>query len=166
MALVDRKIKRIPVESIDLKALRHLMGRGRATWAELATILGLSAPAAAERVRRLEDRGVIKGYAALVNPEAVGTGLTSFIAVTLERPEHRAAFLDRLQSLPEVQECHHIAGEGDYLLKVRCAGTRDLERVIIDQLKVIPGVVQTRTTVVLFTHKETPVLPLPSEPEA
>jgi Lrp/AsnC family leucine-responsive transcriptional regulator len=150
-------------ETIDLKVLRQLMLHGRTTWAELAGILNLSAPAAADRVRRLEERGVIKGFAALVDPEAVGCGLTSFIAVTLERPEHRAAFLEAVQEMPEMQECHHITGEGDYLLKVRCRGTRELERVITDQLKVIPGVVRTRTTIVLSTIKETPILPLPRD---
>lgn len=153
------------LEPIDLKVLRQLMTHGRTTWAELAAILNLSAPAAADRVRRLEERGVIKGFAALVDPEAAGCGLTSFIAVTLERPEHRAAFLEAVQGMPEVQECHHITGEGDYLLKVRCRGTRELEHLITDQLKMIPGVVRTRTTIVLSTMKETPVLPLPGEGE-
>jgi len=151
------------LEIIDLKVLGQLMTYGRTTWAELAGILGLSAPAAADRVHRLEERGVIKGFAALVDPEAVGCGLTSFIAVTLERPEHRAAFLEGVQEMPEVQECHHVTGEGDYLLKVRCRGTRELERVITDELKTIPGVVRTHTTIVLSTLKETPVLPLPDE---
>ncbi|HEX5699004.1 MAG TPA: winged helix-turn-helix transcriptional regulator, partial [Rubrobacter sp.] len=77
----------------DLQTLRRLMRDGRITWAELAQLLGLSAPAAADRVRRLEERGVIRGYEALVDPEAVGLGVTAFVAVTLERPEHRAGFL-------------------------------------------------------------------------
>lgn len=152
------------MDEIDYKALRHLMAQGRASWAELAGVLGLSAPAAADRVRRLEERGVIRGFAALVDPEAVGSGLTAFLAVTLERPEHRAAFLQRVQQLPEVQECHHVAGDDDYLLKVRCRGTRDLERLVSDDLKALPGVHRTRTTVVLSTSKETCVLPLPPEP--
>jgi Lrp/AsnC family leucine-responsive transcriptional regulator len=150
------------MEITDSKALRHLMNHGRSTWAELATILGLSAPAAAERVHRLEERGVIKGYAAVVDPAAVGCELTSFILVTLDRSDHRAAFLARVAGLPEVQECHHVVGEGDFLLKVRCSGTRELERIITDELKALPGVIQTRTTIVLSTLKETPILPLPS----
>ncbi|MBD2104717.1 Lrp/AsnC family transcriptional regulator [Leptolyngbya sp. FACHB-261] len=150
------------LETIDLKAIRQLMTQGRTTWAELAGVLGLSAPAAADRVRRLEERGVIRGYAALIQPEAVGYDLTAFVAVTLERPEHRAAFLQLIQNLPEVQECHHIAGDDDYLLKVRCLNTRDLERLVSDQLKGLSGIVRTRTTIVLSTLKETPALPLPS----
>src|SRR6059058_5997341 len=106
------------MDETDSKLIDYLTTNGRATWAELAGVLGLSAPAAADRVRRLEERGVITGYAALVNPEAVGLGLTAFVAATLERPTHRDAFLQRIQELPEVQECYHIAGEADYLLKV------------------------------------------------
>src|SRR4051812_35460007 len=139
------------------------MANGRATWAELAGILGLSAPAAADRVRRLEERGVITGYAAVVDADAIGCGLTAFIAVTLERPVHRAAFLARVQSLAQVQECHHVAGEDDFLLKVRCGSTGELERIVSEEIKGLDGIAHTRPTVVLSTSKETPILPLRTE---
>ncbi|MDX2215390.1 MAG: Lrp/AsnC family transcriptional regulator [Oculatellaceae cyanobacterium bins.114] len=148
------------LNEVDFKVIQHLMAQGRITWSELAGILELSAPATADRVRRLEDRSVIRGYAALVNPEAIGLHLTAFIAVTLERPEHRDAFLDRVNALTEVQDCHHVTGEDDYLLKVRCRHTKDLERLISEQLKALPGILKTRTTIALSTVKETPVLPL------
>lgn len=138
------------------------MAQGRITWSELAGILELSAPATAERVRRLEERKIIKGYTALLDPAAVGCELTAFIAVTLERPEHRAAFLQRVQELAEIQECHHVTGEDDYLLKVRCRNTKDLEQLVSENLKGLPGILRTRTTIVLSTTKETPVLPLQS----
>ncbi len=150
------------LDALDSKALQYLMLQGRMTWSELAGLLGLSAPAVADRVRRLEERSVIRGYAALVEPEAVGCELTAFIAVTLARPEHRQPFWQRLQELPQVQECHHVAGDDDYLLKVRCRNTRDLERLISERLKDLSGVVRTRTTIVLSTLKETPALPLPA----
>ena len=127
----------------------------------MARLLDLSAPAAADRVRRLEERGVIRGYSAVVDPEAVGLGVTAFVAVTLERPEHRAGFLGWVDGVPGVQECHHVAGEGDFLLKVRCAAVRDLETIVSEEIKGLDGVTSTRTTVVLSTRKETPVLPLP-----
>jgi Lrp/AsnC family leucine-responsive transcriptional regulator len=147
---------------LDMISIERLMREGRTTWAELAQLLGLSGPAAADRVRRLEERGVIRGYAALVDPEAVGLGVATFVAVTLERPEHRAGFLDAVSEMPEVQECHHVAGEDDYLLKVRCGTMRDLERLVSEGLKGLPGVARTRTSVVLSTQKETPVLPVRS----
>ncbi|HEY9619901.1 MAG TPA: Lrp/AsnC family transcriptional regulator [Crinalium sp.] len=148
------------LNDIDFKVVQQLMAQGRITWAELAGMLELSAPATADRVRRLEDRKVIEGYTALINPDAVGIHLTAFIAVTLERPEHRVAFLDLVRQLPEIQECHHVTGDDDYLLKVRCRHTHDLEHLISEQLKSLPGILRTRTTIVLSTVKETPVLPL------
>ncbi|WP_211296421.1 Lrp/AsnC family transcriptional regulator [Paenibacillus donghaensis] len=149
------------MDALDSKIIVALMDNGRMTWAELAGLLGLSSPAAADRVRRLEEQGVIKGYTALINAESAGYGLTALVAVSLERPKHREAFLALVMSLPEIQECHHTAGEDDYLLKVRCRGTRDLERILSSQLKELDGIVRTRTTIVLDTLKETPNLPHP-----
>lgn len=152
------------MDALDLKVLDVLMQQARMTWAELATQLGLSAPAAADRVRKLEERGVIRGYTARVDPASLGYDLTAFIIVTLGHPGDRDGFLARVHALPEIQECHHIAGDGDYLLKVRCRGTQGLERLITDVLKAIPGVVQTRTTIALSTLKETLALPV-SQPD-
>lgn len=148
------------LDTIDLKIVQRLMVQGRATWSELASLLGLSAPAAAERVRKLEERAVIKQYSAIVDPEAVDLGLAAFIAVFLARPEHRENFLATIKMMPQVLECHHIAGDEDYILKVRCQGTRDLEVLVSEKIKGIPGVIKTRTTIILSTIKETAVLPL------
>ena len=147
------------MDAIDVTILRRLMERARTTWAELGSLLGLSAPAAADRVRKLEEAGVIRGYAAIVDPDAAGCGLGAFISVTLERSDDRGAFLDTVRSLPEVLECHHVAGAEDYILKVRCADTRGLERLISDGLKSVPGV-RTRTAVILSTARETHILPV------
>jgi Lrp/AsnC family transcriptional regulator, leucine-responsive regulatory protein len=145
---------------LDSKVLRLLMQQGRVSWTDLAQHLGLSAPSAAERVHRLEQRGVIRGYAALIDAEAAGYPLLAFVAVVLDRPERRVAFLRRVASLPEIAECHHVAGEDDYLLKVRCRGTRDLDRFLLESLKSTPGVVRTRTTIVLSTAKESVAVPI------
>jgi Lrp/AsnC family leucine-responsive transcriptional regulator len=148
------------LNEIDSKILQQMMAQGRITWAELATLLELSAPAAADRVRRLEEKGVIQGYTARIDPEAIGCHLTAFIAVTLEHPQHRAAFLQTVQQLPAIQECHHVTGDDDYLLKIRCRHTKDLEHLVSDQIKALPGILRTRTTIVLSTVKETSDLPL------
>jgi Lrp/AsnC family transcriptional regulator, leucine-responsive regulatory protein len=153
------------MDAIDYKVIARLQAEGRESWAKLGESLGMTGPAAAERVRRLEERGVIRGYSALIDAESVGAILTAFVAVTLDRPMHRAGFLKKVEALEEVQECHHVAGDDDYLLKVRCRGPRDLDRVISDELKSVPGVSRTRTTIVLSTTKETPMLPLSPEPE-
>lgn len=148
------------MDEIDIKVLQQLMVQGRITWSELASLLQLSAPATADRVRRLEEKGIIQSYAALVNPELIGCSITAFIAVTLDRPTHRQGFLDLVHQLPEIQECHHVTGDDDYLLKVRCANTRSLEALISNQIKGLPGILRTRTTLALSTVKETPVLPI------
>lgn len=150
------------LDEIDSKVVEHLMQQGRMTWSELASLLDLSAPAAADRVRRLEERNVIQGYTARINPDAIGCDLLAFITVSLERPQHRTEFLQMIQAMPEVQECHHVTGEDDFWLKIRCRNTKALEHLITDQLKSSPGVSKTRTTIVLSTHKETSALPLPS----
>jgi Lrp/AsnC family leucine-responsive transcriptional regulator len=136
------------------------MKAGRATWSELSGILGLSSPSTADRVRRLEETGVIKHYTAVVEPNLVGCGLMSFISVTLEHPKYRASFLDCVIKLPEIQECHHVTGDYDYLLKVRCASTAALETIISDRLKSVAGVARTTTIVALSTVKETMELPI------
>lgn len=148
------------LDEIDFKVIEYLMQQGRITWSELASLLNLSAPATADRVRRLEERRVIQGYTALINPDAIGCDLIAFVAVTLGHPTQRTQFLHKVQSLPEIQECHHVTGEDDYWLKVRCRNTKDLERLIGEELKGALGFLKTRTTIVLSTVKETVELPL------
>ncbi|MEO0535601.1 MAG: Lrp/AsnC family transcriptional regulator [Cyanobacteria bacterium P01_A01_bin.123] len=149
------------MDVLDLKVLQQLMHQARMTWSELASVLGLSAPAAADRVRRLEDKGVIQGYATVVDPVSLGYTLTAFVSVTLEHPQHRAAFIAKVEALPEIQACHHITGDDDYLLKVRAQSTQDLERIISDELKSLSGIQRTRTAIALSTLKETTALPVP-----
>ncbi|NJR65059.1 MAG: Lrp/AsnC family transcriptional regulator [Leptolyngbyaceae cyanobacterium CRU_2_3] len=148
------------LDEIDFKVLQHLMAEGRLTWSELAHRLELSTPAAGDRVRRLQERQIIRGFAALVDPVAIGCHITAFVAISLEHPRYRADFLQNIHDLTEIQECHHVTGDDDYLLKVRCQTTQALEHLISEELKRIPGVLKTRTTIALSTVKETPILPI------
>ena len=148
------------MNTIDSKIAARLMCHARTTWAELGSLLGLSAPAAADRVRRLEEKGIIKGYYAAVDPDSIGIGMAALISVSLSTAAARNDFSACVQTLPEVLECHHVAGEADYVLKVRCQGTRALELLISHKLKSIAGVSRTRTTVILSTIKETSILPI------
>ncbi len=148
------------MDSLDRKALAFLMKNGRASWADLGHHLGLSAPSAADRVRKLEQSGVIRGYAPLLDGELLGYPLVAFVSVTLGSHRHRSAFLRAIEKLEEITECHHVAGDDDYLLKVRCRGTKDLDRVLARELKERIGVARTRTIIVLSTAKETVRVPL------
>ncbi len=148
------------MDDLDRKTLRFLMTQGRGTWAELGKLLHLTAPAAAERARKLEAEGVILGYAAIVDAQKLGFPLTALIAVTIGDQRKRSNFLRLAERHEQIVECHHVAGEDDYLLKVRCRGTQDLDHFLSKTLKDGDlGVVRTRTTVVLSTAKETVRLP-------
>ena len=153
----------ISLNSLDSKGVRLLLRNGRASWAELGKELGLSAPSAADRVHKLEQRGVIRGYAALVDPASVGYPLTAYVSVTLASHLKRAAFLRAIDKMEQVAECHHVAGDDDYLLKVRCRGTQDLDHFLATELKDKLGVAKTRTTIVLSTAKESVRVPVLAE---
>lgn len=152
------------MDNLDLMAIHHLMENGRASWSELSGVLNLSGPSTADRVKKLEESGAIKSYAAIVNPEAVGCSLLAFVAVVLEHPKYRANFIEFVQNTAAVQECHHITGEYDYLLKIRCLSTSELERLISNDLKDSGGVAKTQTIIALSSVKETIKLPLNNMP--
>jgi Lrp/AsnC family leucine-responsive transcriptional regulator len=150
------------MDRIDQIILARLAANARISWADLAVTVGLTGPAVADRVKKLEQAGVITGYTTLISPEAVGADLTAFIAVTIDSPQHTALFLAGVQGMGAVLECHHVAGDDSYLLKVRTSGTKGLERLVTDSLKRLPGVTHTRSTIVLSTAKESPLPPMPS----
>ncbi len=101
------------MDDLDYKALALLMERGRAPWTEVGEVLELSAPAAAERVRKLEERAVIVGYRAITNPEALGLPLLAFVHVELDNAAQRNAFLRGIGKHDQVVECHNVAGDYD-----------------------------------------------------
>ena len=148
------------MDTIDKKALARLMADGRESWADLGEHLGLSAPAAAERVRKMEGRGVIRQFAAIADPTLAGYPVLAFVFVTLSSQARRNAFLAAVGRNASILECHHVAGDDDYLLKVRCKTMGDLDVLLSDALKGRMGVARTRTTVVLGSAKETTLLPV------
>ena len=149
------------IDEQDRTILSRLTEDARVSWAELALELGLSAPAVAERVKRLKERGVIRGFHAVLDPPSLGLGLTAFISVTLAHPCDRAAFLKTVRRQGEVKEAHHLAGEDDYLLKAHCRDTAHLEHLLTAVLQSVKGVQRTRTSIVLGTVKELPAMAPP-----
>lgn len=147
------------MDAVDRTLLDALRTNGRATYAELARLVGLSGPTVTDRINRLEQSGVITGYRAVVSPVAVNLGVTALIGVLLSD----AADLDdvgrRLKDVPEIEDCWFVAGEESYLLKVRAADPFGLEK-IIGRLNRIRGVARTRTTVALSTKWEGRQFPL------
>lgn len=149
------------MDDIDLSILQQLSTNSRISWADLGSAVGITRQTAAERVQKLEQAGVIKGYTISIDAEALGADLLAFVAISLERPDHSEPFLAEVAAMSEVLECHHVAGEDSYMLKVRTAGTGGLERLISHQLRRLPGVTRTRTTIVLSSSKETAIPPFP-----
>ncbi len=148
------------IDELDRKILLALTQTGRIRWSALADRLGVSAPAIADRVRRLETAGIITGYTAQLSAEALGVDLTAFVSVTLDHPQYRQGFVAFVTESSRVQSCHHVVGDADYLLKVRCWSTAALEHFLSNELKALPGIAQTRTTISLSMVKDSAVLPL------
>jgi Lrp/AsnC family leucine-responsive transcriptional regulator len=145
------------VEEIDRQILALLARDGRMSFTDLGKATGLSTSAVHQRVRRLEQRGVIRGYAAVIDPEAVSLPLTAFISVT---PLDQAAPDDvpeRLAELPEIEACHSVAGDENYILKVRVSTPGALEQLLA-RIRAAASV-STRTTIVLSTPYEARPLP-------
>ncbi|MBM3754493.1 MAG: Lrp/AsnC family transcriptional regulator [Acidobacteria bacterium] len=149
------------MDDLDRKLAARLANDARATWADLGAELGLSPPAVADRAKRLCERGVIRGYHAVLDPVALGYGLTAFVAVTLTHPRDRAKFLAVVAKREEIKEAHHMAGDDDFLLKVHCRDTQHLEHFLTSILKSIPGVQRTRTSIALGTAKDLATLQPP-----
>jgi Lrp/AsnC family leucine-responsive transcriptional regulator len=131
----------------DLAILAALQRDGRATFADVGARVGLSASAVHDRVRKLEQRGVIRGYRAVIDPEAVGLYVTALIAAIPLDPQQPDDLPERVREFPEVEDCLSVAGDANYILKVRTRTTAELEDMI-RRLREKAGV-STRTTVAL-----------------
>ena len=142
------------MDQADLRIVDMLQRNARTTQIELAKAVGLSQPAVAERIRKLEERGVITGYAARVDAAALGVDVTAFIGVGIEHPKFFDGFTKKVRGLDEVLECHRVAGEDSCILKVKTRNTRTLDRLLVEVLRAIPGVTHTHTTIVLASIKE------------
>ena len=151
----------------DVRILEILQKDGRTANVDLARAVELTPSATSERVRKLEERGFIKGYTALLDPRALGLGLVAFIFMRVDDPDdligRAEGTAEALSALPSVLELHHLAGEDCFLIKVRARDTDDLYRILRDDFGRFKAIKGTRTTIVLKTVKETTGLPLDRE---
>jgi len=138
-----------PLDDIDRILARALVADGRATLAELAATAGLSVSAVQSRVRRLEARGVVTGYTARINPEAVGHMLSAFVAITPLDPSQPDDAPARLEHIDAIESCHSVAGDESYVLLVRVESARALED-LLQQIRTTANV-RTRSTIILQT---------------
>ena len=138
-----------PLDEIDRILARELVADGRATLAQLAATAGLSVSAVQSRVRRLEARGVVTGYSARIDPEAVGLMLSAFVAISPIDPSQPDDSPARLEHIEAIESCHSVAGEESYVLLVRVESARALED-LLQQIRTAANV-RTRSTIILQT---------------
>jgi len=142
------------IDEIDAKILEILQKNGRTKRNDLAEAVGLSLPAVSERLRKMEEGGIITGFHATIDPKKLGKDIMAFIFVAIDSSKHFNQFIEHVGSLDEVLECHAITGEASHLLKIRTADTASLEK-LLGRIQAWSGVVSTKTNLVLSTAKET-----------
>jgi len=153
------------IDETDARILELLQRDGRESYAEVGLAVGMSGPSAHERVKKLEARGVIRGYSAQVDPTLLGYGVLAFIFIKQVPGTIATDMTGDFISIDEIEECHHLAGESDYLLKVRATDTRHLERVL-HSIQQVGHVFTTETQVVFSSAFERRPIRIAREPEA
>lgn len=148
------------LDAIDRQLLDELQSDCKRSLKEIGAAVGLSAPSVMERVRKLENAGIIRGYHGLLDARKVGLDISAFIGVSIGDPRLLSAFEEWVDSIPQVLECHHVTGSHTLLLKVKTQNTEDLEQ-LISRIRSMDGVASTETMVVLSTHTERVEIALP-----
>lgn len=143
------------LDKIDQKILNILQDNARITNVQLASKIGISPPATLERVKRLEKNGIIRRYAAIINPEKIGVDTFAIITVTLSMHQKSSIenFTKAIENFDEVLECYHVTGESDFLLKIAVKNIRQYENFILEKFTKIKGINKINTTFILSTFK-------------
>jgi Lrp/AsnC family leucine-responsive transcriptional regulator len=150
------------IDEIDVQLLNLLQQQGRISQHDLAQAVGLSSPAVGERLRKLEERQVIRHFTVLLDAKKLGHDVTAFINVGISGSRFYDEFVHRVAECGEVLECHSVTGQGSHLLKIRTQSTSTLERLLAE-IQAWPGVQWTTTSIVLSTIKETQQLAMAAE---
>lgn len=140
------------MDGIDVKIVNCLIANSRINASEIAEKVGLSVSAIIERIKKLENSGIIKKYTVILDYALLGKDVSALIMVSLEHPKFNDSFVEAMMAHDQITECHYIAGDFDYLLKVATFNTQRLERVLND-IKAVQGVSKTKTMIVLSTLK-------------
>lgn len=149
-------------DKIDLQILKTLQQNGRITNLQLSTEIGLSPAPTLERVRKLENLGVIKSYHAIVDEEELGLGIKTFIQIQLDFHQNNTiqTFVDEVKKIKEITECHHVTGLCDFVLKIYVKDIKAYEKLIMEKISKIRVVKTFQTMMILSTSKKEPVIPL------
>lgn len=157
-------MKNIKLDSTDRKILELLQRNSNVTNALLAKEIGLSPAPTLERVNKLENNKVIKSYHAVIDPNAVGLGVSTFVMASLKghNKENIDKFVKAIETIDEVIECHHITGAGDFILRIVCADIAAYQQLMLEKVSNIEVVDSLQTMVILSTFKDSKVLPIPN----
>lgn len=150
-------------DTTDLAILELLQGDARIANAEIARRVGLAPSAIFQRIRKLEEQGVILGYTARLNAKALGWGMSAFVMIQTSEGARAPEVTSQLAAIEEVTEVHRVVGQDCFFLKVRVRDPEALEALLDHKIQPLPAVASTRTTIVLSTGKETTTLPLARE---
>lgn len=152
----------VELDKTDLQILKILQQNGRITNLQLSNEIGLSPAPTLERVRKLENSGYILSYHALVDEEKLGLGIKTFIQVSLDFHKNNTIqkFLDEIQEIKEITECHHVTGQCDFLLKVYVKDIKSYEQLIMQKISRITVVKTFQTMIIMSTNKKEPTVPL------
>lgn len=153
------------MDEIDRKILLAVQADGAAGLAEIAKVAGLSVSATAERQKRLEERGLIRGWHAALDPALVGVPLLAFLRLDIRPGKEDAAFRRVARKQEAVLECHQLTGEWTYLLKLRVPDIAALDALIAEEIRPLPGLERLSVEIALTSVKETGLLPIPPVPE-
>ncbi len=148
------------MDDIDRQILDLLQRDGKISQARIAETVGLTTPSVNERIKKLETKGFIRRFTALLDPRLIGMALVAHIDVMLEHPRHERAFLEEVEGLLDIQECYALSGEYGYRLKVRARDVEHLERILRERIQTMRGVSRTRVELTLSVKKDSTLLPL------
>lgn len=153
----------VKLDKIDRKILEILQNNGRITNAQLSKEIGLSPAPTLERVKKLENSGIIKSYHAKLDMEKIGLGVSTFVHVSLKghNKENIDIFIKEINQIEEVIECHHITGSGDFFLKIIAKDIVSYQNLMLEKVSEITAVDNLQTMVILSTFKDSKALPIP-----
>ncbi len=142
------------LDDLDIAILKKLQENGRTKRSELADLIGLSLPSLSERLKKLEENGIIEGYYAKLNRHVFGYDIMAFIIVMMDSSKNYEKFAEHVKKTPEILECYAVLGEGSHILKAIVKDTKSLEQ-LLNKIQSWPGVTRTVTNFILSTIKET-----------
>lgn len=156
-------MKGIKIDQTDRKILQILQSNAKITNAQLSKEIGLSPAPTLERVKKLENLGIIKSYHATLDTEKVGLGVTTFVQVFLQNHKKSCldAFVEKINKIHNVIECHHITGSCDFILKVIAADIQSYQKLMLEEISEIEEISNMQSMVILSTFKDNKVLPIP-----